>query len=367
MTHCFTRAQPTARHGVLARFATAAIIGFGLALAASPSAFAAGKRAARAPAASADSTSPAGVADRPAVRDFVREMVENHLFDEAALLKLFAQVRTSAEVLRLIAPAKPGFKRSWSAYRNRFLDPLRIREGGKFWREHQDAITRAATQYGVPAEIIVAIIGVETLYGRIMGEYRVIDALTTLAFEDPRRADYFRRELANYLLHTRDNQLDPLVLRGSYAGAIGIPQFMPGSIRRFAVDYDGDAVIDLRASPADAIGSVARYLAEHGWRSGEPTHYATRFDDTGQVATLLENGIEPRFTRAQLEQAGAILGTEVPVQRPLALIDLPDGDAAPTYVLGASNFYVITRYNQSSFYAMAVIELAAALKAGRQP
>ncbi len=198
-----------------------------------------------------------------------------------------------------------------------------------------------------------------------MGDFRVIDALTTLAFEDPRRADYFRDELADFLLYTRDSKLDALALRGSFAGAIGIPQFMPGSIRRFAVDFDGDAVIDLRASPADAIGSVARFLAEHGWRSGEPTHFRASFEDAGKVAPLIDAGIEPRFKPSQMVEYGVTSPDDVPADMPLALIDLPNGDAPTVYVLGAPNFYVITRYNRSSFYAMAVIELANALKAAK--
>ncbi len=310
-------------------------------------------------------TSPNGVADRPAVREFIRGMVERHRFDEQVLLELFAQVRTSPDVLRLIAPARPGFKRSWSVYRARFLDPVRIREGARFWRENQAAIARAAHQYGVPPEIIVSIIGVETIYGRVMGEFRVIDALTTLAFEDPRRADYFREELADFLLYTRDSRLDALTLRGSFAGAIGIPQFMPGSIRRFAVDFDGDANIDLRASPADAIGSVARFLAEHGWRSGEPTHFRASFDDGGRIVPLIDAGIEPRWKQPELIAYGVSSPDEIPVDMPLALVELPNGDAPSVYFLGAPNFYVVTRYNRSSFYAMAVIELAATLKAGR--
>ncbi|HPU53742.1 MAG TPA: lytic murein transglycosylase B [Burkholderiaceae bacterium] len=326
---------------------------------------AAGAPARPAAAQAAASTSPQGVADRPAVQQFVRDMVERHRFDEQALLALFTEVRTSADVLRLIAPARPTFKRSWTVYRGRFLDALRIREGTRFWREHQSTVARAAQKYGVPPEIIVSIIGVETIYGRIMGDFRVIDALTTLAFEDPRRADYFREELTDFLLYTRDSKLDPLGLRGSFAGAIGIPQFMPGSIRRFAVDFDGDAVIDLRASPADAIGSVARFLAEHGWRSGEPTHFRASFEDTEKIAPLITAGIEPRFKPSQLVEYGVTSPDDIPADMPLALIDLPNGDAPTVYALGAPNFYVITRYNRSSFYAMAVIELAGALKAAR--
>lgn len=315
--------------------------------------------------AQAPTSSPDGVADRVPVRDFIKSMVDQHRFDEADLLGLFAQVRTSPDVLRLIAPPRSGFKRSWSVYRARFLDPVRIREGARFWRDNQAAIDRASARYGVPAEIIVSIIGVETVYGRMMGEFRVIDALTTLAFEDPRRADFFRDELAAFLLHCRDNRADPLSVRGSYAGAIGIPQFMPSSIRRFAVDFDEDKRIDLRQSSADAIGSVARFLAEHGWRAGEATHFRVAFDDIQRAQPLIDAGIEPRLTLDKLSAYGVGSPDAVPPEMPLALIDLPNGDDPTVYLLGGPNFYVITRYNRSSFYAMAVIELAQRLKADR--
>jgi len=198
-----------------------------------------------------------------------------------------------------------------------------------------------------------------------MGEFRVIDALTTLAFEDPRRADFFRDELAAFLLHCRDNRADPLSMRSSYAGAIGIPQFMPSSIRRFAVDFDEDKRIDLRQSSADAIGSVARFLADHGWRAGEATHFRVAFDDIQRVQPLIDAGIEPRLTLDKLGAYGLASPDAVPPEMPLALIDLPNGDDPTVYLLGGPNFYVITRYNRSSFYAMAVIELAQRLKADR--
>jgi membrane-bound lytic murein transglycosylase B len=306
------------------------------------------------------------LARQPAVRDFVKTMVEEHRFDEDELLAFFGKVRLVPEVLRLIAPPPPGFRRSWSGYRGRFVEPLRIRDGLRFWSAHEAVIARASERYGVPAEIIVAIIGVETIYGRVMGEFRVADALTTLALRDPRRASYFRDELTEFLLHTRDTRLDPLSVRGSYAGASGIPQFMPASIRRFAVDFDGDGAIDLRASPADAIGSVGRFLAEHGWRTGEPTHFRARIDDAARAQKLIDGGIEPRVRPPQLAEHGLASPDDIAPDMPLALIDLPDGDGPTIYRLGGPNFYVITRYNRSNFYAMAVIELAETLRAERR-
>ena len=255
---------------------------------------------------------------RPEVRAFIDGLAERHAFDRAALDEIFARVRRSDAAIRLMTPAPPSFKRSWKVYRSRFIDDTRISAGVRFWREHEDTVARASERYGVPEEIIVAIIGVETVFGRITGDHRVIDVLTTLAFDYPRRADYFRSELEQYLLLTRTEGVDPFAVRGSYAGAIGLPQFMPGSIRRWAVDFDGDGRIDLRESPADAIGSLRNY----GVSSRDPVAFDTK----------------------------------------LALIDLPNGDDAPDYWLGARNFYVITRYNRSSFYASAVIELAEALR-----
>ncbi len=304
-------------------------------------------------------------ADHPEVLRFIDEMVQRHDFDRATLERAFAGARRDQRVLRLIAPAGPGFKRSWEAYRARFLDPLRVREGQAFWRQHEAALQRAQQTWRVPPEIIVAIIGIETIYGRVTGDFRVIDALSTLAFDYPRRAAYFREELEQFLLHARAQGQDVFEMRGSFAGAIGLPQFMPGSIRRYATDFDGDGRIDLQSSPVDAIGSVARFLAEHGWVGGEPTHYAARFTPDARIAELVAAGIEPRFTPNELSGYGVDSTDDIPPDTLLALIDLPNGDAAPSYYLGPRNFYVITRYNRSSFYAMAVIELASVLSAGR--
>ncbi|HEY5633047.1 MAG TPA: lytic murein transglycosylase B [Burkholderiaceae bacterium] len=304
-------------------------------------------------------------AARPELDDFVRRMIEVHGFDDASLRRTFGGVRRNARVLRLIAPPAAGFRRSWQAYRARFIEPVRIREGGEFWHSHAPALERAAEVYGVPAEFVVAIIGVETIYGRITGDFRVIDALATLAFDYPRRGDYFRGELEQFLLLAREADLDPFSVLGSYAGAIGIPQFMPTSVRNFAVDFDGDGRIDLRASATDAIGSVARFLAEHGWVRGQPTHFGARIAPDARLEPLLEAGIEPRFDAAALAEHGVSAEGALPESMAVALIDLDTSGAPTAYVLGARNFYVITRYNRSSFYAMAVIELARTLRQAR--
>lgn len=303
-------------------------------------------------------------ATRDDVRGFIRTMVERHGFSESELLGVFSRVRASDTVIRLMTPPPAGAKRSWAAYRARFIEPVRLREGMRFWREHADAIKRASGTFGVPEEIIVSIIGVETIYGRNTGDFRVIDALTTLSFEYPRRGEYFREELEQYLLLARDAGFDPMTWRGSFAGAIGLPQFMPASIRRHATDFDGDGRIDLRGSPSDAVGSVARFLANHGWRNGGPTHFEAIVDDEIIARQAVEAGIPPRLLAAELAALG-IRGTQpLPAGEAFSLIDLPNGDDATRYVLGAHNFYVITRYNRSYFYAMAVIELARELRAG---
>ncbi|MCD6680176.1 MAG: lytic murein transglycosylase B [Burkholderiaceae bacterium] len=302
---------------------------------------------------------------RPDVDAFIVDMVARHGFVPAELEAMFAHVRRDDSVLRLIAPAPTDFRKSWRAYRARFLDPVRIREGVRFWSENESWLALASARYGVPPEIIVAIIGVETMYGRITGDVRVVDALATLAFDYPRRADYFRSELEQFLLYVRDERLDAFSLRGSFAGAIGLPQFMPGSIRRYAIDLDGDGHIDLRANPADAIGSVASFLAAHGWRSGEPVVFRARFDSESRLSPLVEAGIRPQFTLQDLAGYGVGSVEPVSLDLPLALIDLPNGDDATSYFLGAPNFYVITRYNRSSFYAMAVHDLARALAEAR--
>ena len=302
----------------------------------------------------------------------MRELVERHGFEESALRATFSRARASDTAVRLMAPAPPGFRRSWHVYRGRFVEPIRTREGLRFWSTHAESIRRASERYGVPEEIIVAIIGVETIYGRHTGDFRVIDVLSTLAFDYPRRAAYFREELEHYLLLARESGFDPLDWRGSFAGAVGLPQFMPGSIRRHAVDFDGDGRIDLLRSPTDAVGSVARFLANHGWKPGAPTHHAARVEDEIRVRPVVETGIAPDFTAPRLlpaELAAHGIGSAgvLPPDEALSLIDLPNGDDTTTWVLAADNFFVITRYNRSYFYAMAVAELARVLRESARP
>jgi membrane-bound lytic murein transglycosylase B len=304
-------------------------------------------------------------AERADVARFIEEISQRDGFDPAHLRTLFAQVRFDPVILRLAAPAAPGFRVSWQRYRARFLDALHLREGTQFWQSHAEPIARAALTCGVDESVIVALIGVETFYGRITGKFRIIDALTVLGFDDPRRAAFFRDELEQFLLLTRDQDIDPLGVRGSFAGAIGWPQFMPSSIRRWAVDFDGDGRIDLSGSPVDAIGSVANFLCAHGWKRDEPPRYEPIIGEKADLKALIEAGIEPRFTPAELAERGVLLAAAVPADAHLALVELPNDEQPPTRVVAAQNFYVITRYNRSSFYAMAVLDLAQALKAAR--
>jgi membrane-bound lytic murein transglycosylase B len=308
------------------------------------------------------STTPYG--KRADVRAFVREMVARHGFVESELQFLFSRARREAAVLAAIQPPKEAPMRSWQTYRARFVTEARIAEGVEFWRRNAETLARAEKTHGVPAEIVVAIIGVETIYGRQMGSWRVIDALSTLAFDYPPRAEFFRGELEQYLLFARDQGLDVFSVKGSYAGAIGIPQFMPGSYRRYAVDFDGDGATNLRASEADAIGSVANFLAQHGWRRGERISLPARVSGDAWRA-LLEAGLEPSARLDELKRYGVEARTDLALDTPVALVELESPGAASEYRLGLRNFYVLTRYNRSALYASAVQDLGQEVKARR--
>jgi len=301
----------------------------------------------------------AGLSQNPEVQAFIASMHEQHGFDIAHLTRQFAVLRPNATVLKAIRPpAVPEKQRSWERYRERFVNQQRLAGGLSFWQKHAATLQRAEAIHGVPAEVIVAIIGVETIYGQHMGSFGVLEALASLAFFYPPRSEFFRGELEQFLLLARENGISPLSVKGSYAGAIGIPQFMPSSHRRFAVDFDGDDRIDLRQSHADAIGSVGRFLQQHGWQTGEPV--AVPAAVSGNPAALLALGIKPSLSVNEFAAQG--VGAVADGDRAAALIDLVTPGAATEYWLGFNNFYVITRYNRSSFYAMAVFQLAEALR-----
>ncbi len=302
---------------------------------------------------------------RDDVRAFVREMRDRHGFDPERLDALFRQTQPIAAVIKAIMPPKDPGVRSWQAYRARFVEPRRIAAGKRFMKVHAAELAAAEARFGVPAEIVAAIIGVETIYGRHMGRFGTFAALTTLAFDYPPRAELFRRELEELLLLAREEQRSPMAYTGSYAGALGLPQFLPSSIRRFAIDFDGNGRIDLAASPADAIGSVANFLAGHGWETGGPIAVTVTVAGDG-VQALLDEGIAPRRTPREMQDSGARFSAldadGVIPDLPAALIDLATPRAATEYRLGYRNFHVITRYNRSSFYAATVMDLAAALR-----
>jgi membrane-bound lytic murein transglycosylase B len=301
-------------------------------------------------------------AERPEVQAFIREVSARHGFAEEELLYLFSRVHRTEPVLDAIQPPPPK-ARSWEEYRANFVNPRRIAAGKGFWKAHRRALARAERRYGVPAEYIVAIIGVETFYGRNAGRWRVVDALTTLAFDYPARSPYFRSELEEYLLLSRDTGADVFSVRGSYAGAIGIPQFMPSSTRRFAVDFDGSGAIDLRRSPADAIGSVANFLKEHGWQSGEEVLFEAKL--TGEAWRPLADGsVDPKHSLDDLRKAGVEFDAQVKDAR-AALVELETPERPSEYRVGLRNFYVLTRYNRSAFYASVVHDLARELRKHR--
>ncbi len=300
--------------------------------------------------------------DNPSVLAFAKDMEFREGFDANELIKLFSSVSSNAKVIQLIKPPTTSGQRSWERYRSRFLTDRRIDGGVKFWQTHKNKLQEASQRYGVPSEIIVAIIGVETEYGKNTGGFKVLEALATLAFDYPPRAEFFRTELEQFLLLTRENHLDPLSVKGSFAGAIGIPQFMPGSQRRFAVDFDNDGKIDLSNSPEDAIGSVARFLEQHGWQAGSAIAFPAQLSHA-PAPEWLEAGVRPNMEINQLKQQG--VNTVADGNAPVALIDLVTPGQETEYWLGLNNFYVITRYNRSSFYAMSVFQLAEAIREKR--
>jgi membrane-bound lytic murein transglycosylase B len=307
------------------------------------------------------------------------DIAERRNLDPAWVRSMLGQARFLPSVPRLMAPAPSGMVKNWKLYRSRFIEPIRIAAGVRFWQANREALERAEKEYGVPPEIIVGILGVETIYGQQMGNFRVIDALATLAFDFPashpravERSAYFKGELEQFLSLTQRAGIDPLSLRGSYAGAMGMPQFMPTSWVHYAVDFDGDSHVDLFGSATDAIGSVANYFKAFHWQPGLPATYPVQLAPNADMDALLAPDILPTFSVASFQAKGALLdGPALQHSGPLALVELQNGDAPPQFVAGTENFYAITRYNWSSYYAMAVLELgqevAAIVKARTAP
>ena len=299
---------------------------------------------------------------RPDAQAWAQDVAQRQGIDPAWLQQQLAQAHFLPQVPRLMTPARPGASTApdWGSYRKRMVEPTRIRAGVRFWNQHAATLARAQATYGVPASIIVGILGVETLYGRHMGNLRVLDSLSTLAFDFPsahpraaQRQAYFQGELEQFLSSAWRSGNDPTHPLGSYAGAMGLGQFMPSSLEKWAVDFDGDGQINLFDSVADAIGSVAHYFQGHGWQSGQPVWYPALFTGSQpglDLSTLLAPDIRPSFTAAEMV---------------LALVELKNGSNPPSYIVGTQNFYAITRYNWSSYYALAVYDLGQEVAAAR--
>ncbi len=327
------------------------------------------------------------------VAEFIEQVAARDGFSKVELEAWLRKAQYVDSAVQLMKPAPPGRPKNWTAYRLRFVEPVRINAGAAFWNQNAEALARAEARYGVPAEIIVGIIGVETVYGRNTGNFRVMDAITTLAFAYPNtpnrdaRMAYFRGELENTLLFAREANIDPFSLLGSYAGAIGWPQFMPGSIRQFAVDFDGDGRIDLRNSAVDAIGSVANFLVNHGWKSGDPIVFQANVRNTrdtsvdrpmtipasrgstgnsvGSWQRFISQGLEATNTLDELRDSGVTSDVAPPADLRYGLVDLQNGDGPTEYWLATNNFFAITQYNRSYFYAMSVVDLGRAVRVAR--
>ena len=296
---------------------------------------------------------------RAEVKDFITHMSDSYGFKKRAMRKLLKSAESQPAILEAVS--KPAEKaKLWYEYRPIFLNERRIREGTEFWMAHRQALDEASIKSGVAPEYLAAILGVETYYGRLTGNYRVLDALVTLSFDYPPREKFFRGELEQYLLLTRDMHLNPLTLKGSYAGAMGAPQFMPSNYRRYAVDANSNGHIDLWTDWSDVCASVGNYLKEHGWNAGEPV-LAEAMVQPEKAADLDGHKLDLSETIGSLNAKGVSFDAPLPPETPALLIAADETDGVHWRV-GYNNFFVITRYNHSALYAMAVYELAAAVK-----
>jgi membrane-bound lytic murein transglycosylase B len=297
----------------------------------------------------------------PDSHTLIDEMVQEHGFDKQELTALFRQVEFQPQIIDTIS--RPAESKPWHQYRPIFLNEKRIHGGVAFWDENATLLAAAEKEYGVPAQIIVAIIGVETYYGRHKGTYKVIEALSTLGFGYPKRSTFFRNQVKEFLLMAREEKRDPLAFLGSYAGAMGMPQFIPSSFRNYAIDFDKDGQRDLWDNRADIIGSVANYFSRHHWKSGEPvTTRATLA--TPSLERFVKDDVKPSISLGELSAAG--ITTQRPLDEQLtALLALDRDEQNKEYWVTLHNFYVITRYNRSPLYAMAVHQLSEAIRSSR--
>ena len=292
---------------------------------------------------------------RAEVDAYIEELIQQHNFSRPELEEVLAAAERRQDIIDLMR--RPAERRlNWHEYSKIFLDEQRIAGGVEFWQQNQATLERAQKEYGVAPEVIVAIIGVETRYGRVTGRHRVVDALMTLAFDYPPRASFFRKELTQFLLLAREEGKNPISLTGSYAGAMGFGQFIPSSYRSYAVDFDQDGVRDIWQNRNDAIGSVANYFSRHGWRGAEQVTLPVQLKaETEQLLLIANQSLKPTHSIAEMAEMGVIVDGLDPDARVLLLRLL--GGEKPEYWLGFDDFYVITRYNRSRLYAMAVYQL----------
>jgi len=298
---------------------------------------------------------------RPDVQRYIDEQVASGELTRAELETVFANVEPKPNIIAIMD--KPSTARPWYQFRPNFYSDKLMQEGVTFWQQNEATLQRAAETYRVAPEIIVAIIGIETRYGRNTGSFRLADALTTLAFDYPRRADFFRAELTEFFRLARSENVNALSLKGSYAGAMGLPQFMPTSYRKWAVDFDGDGHKDIWNNPVDAIGSVANYFREHGWLGGDDVVIPAELAPGTVPDELAADKFNLHYTVAELKARGVLPQAPVRDDALAALVELKNGDAAPSYLIGTQNFYTITRYNKSTLYAMVAHELSQEMRA----
>lgn len=297
---------------------------------------------------------PAPFEDKSLIKAFVDEMVAEYKYDKKFLTSLFEKARLHQSIIDAIS--RPAESKPWYQYRKIFVTRERVRGGVLFWNEHEETIKKVAEKYQIRPEIVVAIIGVETRYGKHKGSYPVLDSLSTLAFAYPPRAKFFRSELKHYLLMTREEDLDPLEQKGSYAGAMGMPQFISSSFRNYAVDFDDDGKRDLWSNTGDALASVGNYFKRHGWTAGVPVAHKVEVNGI-KYKELLSKSLKPKYTQDELMLAGVTLPNNIPTDIKGTLIELDSGDGPEHWVVW-KNFYVISRYNHSALYSMAVFQLS---------
>jgi len=302
---------------------------------------------------------------RPEVRAYIDELVQTHQFSRTALEDVFSRANRQDRIIELMS--RPAERRLvWHEYRKILVDEPRVSQGVTFWQDNRAALERAEATYGVPPEIIVAIIGVETRYGRVTGNFGVVEALSTLAFDYPPRAKFFRGQLTQHFLLSREEGKNPLSMKGSYAGAMGYGQFIPSSYRSYAVDFDGDGVRDIWSNKTDAIGSVANYFAENGWRGQrDVVERVSVAAETAELKSLANGALKPTRTVAEWRDLGVQVSPEQPANRIATLMRMQQPESAE-YWLGFEDFYAITRYNHSRLYAMAVYQLSQAILERRE-